>query len=440
MTKRDNEHSAAKVGRRAVIKAGGALGVAAAASIPLVNVWGAEAGTIKIGWIGAKSGWLANFNVPDAWVMEKVKASFKNGLSIGGKTYAVEIVVKDNQSDNNVSATVSNELVLRDRCDLILAANGAAVLSIGPLADARGVPALSTMAPWQAFVIGRGAMPGPDYKGFPFSFHIGFGVGEMLTNYVAMWDEMPTNKLVGTFWQDDPAGRSFGSPQMGVPAVAAKAGYKEVQGGFFQMATNDFSNQISAFKNAGAEIVVGYTSPEQMVVFLNQMAQSRYQPKICTIAGAPLFPASVEALGSHGDGLTTEVWWTPDWPYKSSITGQSARELADDWEKNSGQQWTQPLGYLMAVWEAGLAALKNSGDPKNKVGVRDAIKNLDMETITGPVNFKGTHIPSVAITPMTGGQWRLNKGGKYKYELLVVSNKTSPDIPVQDKVKPLALS
>jgi branched-chain amino acid transport system substrate-binding protein len=433
------QSSGRPIGRRTVLKAGGALGVAAATSaMPLVNVWGADSSTIKVGYVGAKSGWLANFNVPDPWIMAKVRKAYAGGLKINGRSYTLDIIVKDNQSNDDVSARVANELVLRDRCDFILGNNGSAILGLGPLADARGVPVLTGMAPWQAFVIGRGKMPGPGYTGFPFSFHLGFGVEDMLADYVATWDQVATNKIIGSLWQDDPAGRAFGDPHFGVPAVAAKGGYKEVQGGFFQMTNNDFSNQVTKFKNAGVDIVVSYSSPEQMVVIVNQMAQQKLHPKVLTIAGAPLFPASIEALGDHGDGLTTEVWWTPDWPYRSPVTGQTAKEFAAQWEKDTGKQWTQPLGYTMALWDAGIEVLKTSSNPKDKKAVRDAIKALDVETLTGRIDFKHTHIPNVAKTPMTTGQWNLTKGGRFKYELLVVTNKTSPDIPVQSKVKPYA--
>lgn len=438
MTK-DRESSRPRIGRRTLLKAGGALGTAAATgTVPLVNVWGADSSTIKIGYIGARSGWLANFNVPDPWILDKVKKAVGPGLKIGGRTYALDIVVKDNQSDNNVSATVSNELVLRDRCDVILANNGAAVLAVGPLADARGVPALSGMAPWESFVIGRGQMPGPKYHGFPFSFHMGFSVRDMLASYVATWAELPTDKVVGSLFQDDPAGRAFGDEHIGLPAVAQREGYKLVSGGYFQMNTNDFSNQVGKLKQANCDIATGYSSPEQMVVIVNQMAQQKYRPKILTLAAAPLFPASVEALGDHADGITTEVWWTPDWPYHSPVTGLSAKDFAAAWEKETGKQWTQPLGYTMGLWDAGISALKNASNPKDRKAIRDSLKNLDVETITGRIDFKNTHIPSVSPTPMCTGQWSLTKGGKFKYELLVVTDKMAPSIPVQAKLKPYA--
>ncbi|MGH7226595.1 MAG: ABC transporter substrate-binding protein, partial [Gemmataceae bacterium] len=365
-----------------------------------------------------------------------VKKVYAKGLKVGGRNYTLDVIMKDNQSDNNISATVANELVLRDNCDLILADNGAAVVAIGPLADARGVPTLCTMTPWQPFVLGRGKMPGPNYHGFPFSFDIGFSVGDMFTDYIAAWNELSTNKIVGTLFQDDPAGRAMGNPHFGVPAAAAKAGYKLVEGGYFQMTNNDFSDQITKFKNAKIDIILAYSSSEQMVVIINQMAQQRLNPKIVTFAGAPLFPAAVEALGDHGNGLTTEVWWSPAWPYHSPITGQSAKEFAAEWEKETGKQWTQPLGYTMGIWDAAIATLKASHNPKNHIDVRNAMKELDTETITGRCDFKHTHIPNVSVTPMTTGQWRLTHGGKYKYELLIVANKTSPDIPTQAKLRP----
>ncbi len=426
-------------GRRAVLKAGGAFGAAAATTtLPLVNVWGADSSTIRLGYIGARSGPLANFNAPDSWILDKVKTAIGSGIKNGGRSYALDIIVKDNQSDNDVSARVSNELVLRERCDFILANNGAAVLSVGPLADARGVPALSGMAPWEAFVIGRGKMPGPGYTGFPFSFHMGFSIGDMLASYIATWNELQTDKIVASLFQDDPAGRSMGNEHIGVPAAAAREGYKIVAGGYFQPTNNDFSNQVTKFKNGNADIVVAYSSSEQMVVIVNQMAQQKYQPKILTIAGAPLFPASIEALGDHGDGVTTEVWWTPAWPYRSPVTGQTAKEFAAAWESETGKQWTQPLGYTLGLWDAGISALRTAADPKNKVAIRDAVKNLDVETITGRIDFKSTHIPNVSPTPMCTGQWNLTKGGKFRYDLLVVTDKMAPSIPVQAKLKPYA--
>jgi hypothetical protein len=40
-------------------------------------------------------------------------------------------------------------------------------------------------------------------------------------------------------------------------------------------------------------------------------------------------------------------------------------------------------------------------------------------------------------TPCYGGQWRLSNGGKYQFELVVVSNASAKMVTVQDKMKPM---
>jgi branched-chain amino acid transport system substrate-binding protein len=418
---------ARRISRRSVLKAGGAIGIAAASSLPFPNIAGAASTTLKIGWVGCLSGVRAPFGEPDPWVHQQIKQILKDGLKIGGQTYAVEMVIKDNQSDGNRSSVVANELVLREKCDLVLIEDGDASAPFGQLGDARGVPSISTMMPWQAFMFPRKSTPD---KGFPYSFHFFWGAEDVVKNFLGMWASVDTNKKVGTLYIDIPPGRAFGDPALGLPGGMKAAGYQEVPTGFFQIATDDFSNQVATIKNAGTDIVSGFTFPNHWITFWNQAAQVGLRPLVCTVAAAFLFPSGLNALGDRGDGMSTEVWWTPAYPFKSSLTGQSAKDLATAWEKDSGKQWTQPIGYAHALWEAGIAVLKNS-DPKSNNSVRDAIANLDLETVVGRVNFKNSPIKSVATTSLSGGQWRKTKGGKFPYELLIVHNGTAPFIPKQ---------
>ncbi|WP_258767821.1 ABC transporter substrate-binding protein [Bradyrhizobium arachidis] len=427
-----NKFTATKVGggkisRRSLLKAAGTAGLAAASNVPLVNIAGAASTTIKIGWAGCLSGVRAAFAEPDPWIHERMKALVKDGLKIGGKNYAVEFVIKDDQSDPNRASVVASELVLREKCDLILVEDGDAEIPIGELADARGVPTISTMLPWQGWMFPRKSTPD---KGFPYTFHFFWGADDVVKNFVGMWQSVETNKKVGTLYIDNPAGTAFSDQKLGLPAGIRQAGLQEISTGSFQIATDDFSNQVSAFKNAGADIVSGFTYGNHWVTLWNQAAQAGFKPQICTVAAAFLFPSAVNALGDRGDGMSTEVWWTPAYPFKSSLTGQSAAELAAEWEKTTGKQWTQPIGYAHALWEVGFAALRNS-DPKDKNSLRDAIAGLDLETVVGPVKFKGSPIKNVAVTSLSGGQWRKTKGGKSSYELLIVHNGTAPFIPKQ---------
>jgi branched-chain amino acid transport system substrate-binding protein len=433
---RSGSTGAVEHGRRTFLKTGGVMALAAASGMPLVSVASAQSRTLKIGFIAAQSGIRANFGETTAWTIERMQAAVKDGLKVGGKSYAVELIVKDNQSDPNRSSVVSSELILRDKCDLILCFDSDAALAVGELSDTRGVPTISTMVPWTGWKFSRGATPDNLVeKSFPYTFHFFWGASEVVKVFLAMWNSVRTNKVVGTFYGDSPTGRAFANPKTGLPGGMVPNGYREVPAGFFKMATDDFTNQVTTFKNAGAEIVSGLVLPSHWATFWNQAGQAGYRPQVCTMAAAFLFASAVTSLGPRGDGMSTEVWWTPKYPYKSSITGKSARELATEWETTTGKQWTQPIGYSHAVWEVGLAALTSSGDPKDKEAVKNAIANLSVDTIVGPVRFKDSAIKNVALTSLAGGQWRKAKSGRYPYELLIVYNGPAPQIPVEAELK-----
>jgi len=412
-----------RTSRRDVLRLGGLASAAAATGFPLVSIARADSSTLKIGFIGCMSGPRTDFGAADPWTLDRVKATVKNGLSIGGKNYSVEFILKDNQSDANQTNVVAKELILGEKCDLVLTNDGENIAGAADeLADARGVPLISTLSPWEAWFFGRHGVPD---KGFPFTFHYCIGAGDVFNLYANMWNTVKTNKIVGTMYMDSPAGRGFSDPQRGLPPVLKKYDYKEVPTGFFQLTNDDFSNQIATIKNGGASIVTGTCYPSHFTTFWNQAAQAGLKLDAVTIAGPFLFPAGVEALGDRGDGMSTEVLWNPHLPYHSSLTGQSAQQLSDEYEKSTGKQWTAPVGISHSLWEVGIGALKAAAEPKNNKSVRDAIAGLNIDTILGPLYFGKSPIKNIAVQPLVGGQWRRTKSGPYKYELLIVNSGTA---------------
>lgn len=418
--------------RRLVLAAG-----AAAASSALPRLAIAQDKPLKIGYVSPLSGPRAAFGVADAWQLARMRSLLKDGLAVaGGQRLAVEIIHKDNQSDPNRSLQVVSDLVLRDKVDLMLVQDGDAATPAGQLCDVHGIPMVSTMSPWQAFLFARN---GNVNKGFPFSFNFFWGADDVVRQFVSLWDSVQTNKQVGTLYIDNPPGQAFADPLRGMPGALRTAGYKEAGAGFFKIATDDFSNQVGAFKAAGAQIAAGFMYEGHFATFWKQAQQAGYRPEVVSMAAAFLFPSAMKALGAAGNGMSTEVWWTPAFPFKSSLTGQSARDFATDWEKGTGHQWTQPLGYAHALWEVGLAALRTAADPRDRKSVRDAIRDMVLDTIVGRVDFKNSPIKSVAKTALVGGQWRRSpEGARHPFELLVVDNTLARHIPVVDSLKLLS--
>ncbi|CAB5020499.1 unannotated protein [freshwater metagenome] len=186
--------------------------------------------------------------------------------------------------------------------------------------------------------------------------------------------------------------------------------------------------------------------PPDFTTFWKQAKQQGYNPKAATIGKALLFPSSVDALGDLGNNLSTEVWWHPSWPTKSSLTGITPQEFCDLYELKTGKQWTQPIGYVEALFEVAANALTTSGST-DKAALVKTLSTLGTDTIVGKVQWNPTQPgpeggPNVAVTPLAGGQWRLAPAGSaYKYELVLVSNAVAKtrglDIPLGGKAEAL---
>jgi branched-chain amino acid transport system substrate-binding protein len=412
--------------RRDFLKAAGALTASVALGAPS-RAWAAAEKKIRIGYISPRTGPFAPFAEADDFILEQVRKTLAGGLSVGGTTYEVEILSRDDQSSPDRQSNLTAELINKENIDLMLAQ-----VSIGPgvsqQCELNGVPCLSTNTPWQAWMF---PMKGDPAKGFKNAFHFFWGIEDIAAVYLDIWKGAQTNKVVGSVFSNDVPGTAMGDLKLGLPGVFANAGYKIIDIGRFPVGADDFSTYIQAFKKEGVEIVSGLFNPPEWASFLNQSAQMGFKPKVCTIAKALLFPGGVAALGPRAEGMSTEIWWLPSYPFRSSLTGQTAAELGSSYQSATKREWTQPLGVVHALFEAGVQALKTSGDPKSPNKVVEGLRRLKLDTIIGNLDFGASGIANVSKIRIVGGQWHMGPGGKP--ELFITSNQTAPEIPVQRK-------
>src|SRR6201988_834841 len=407
MTTRDTP-STRGVSRRGLIRAG--IAVAAAPAVLRVVPVNAQSRAIKIGHVSPKTGPLAGFGEADNFILEQVRGILSPGLSVGGKTYPGQIISKDSQSSGSRASEVASELILGDKVDLIVAS--ATPDTTNPVADqaeVNEVPCITTNCPWQPYFFGRKGDPA---KGFTWTYHFFWGLEDVIAAFLALWEGQPTNKVIGGLFPNDADGNAGGDPQRGLPPALAQAGYRLVDPGRYQVMNNDFTSQITRFKEAGAEIVTGNMIPPDFATFWSQAAQQNFHPKIVTIGKALLFPSVVNSLGPRGDGLTSEIWWTPDYPFRSGLTGQRAQQLTDAYTAATKRPWTQPIGFQHALFEVGLDVLKRSKSLEPK-SILDAIAATNYSSIVGPVHWTGQPVKNVSKTPLVAGQWQ-HRGGAFE--------------------------
>ncbi len=421
--------------RREFLSAAGTAGLALAASSRFSFAAGAE-NVLKVGFISPRTGALGGFGETDGYVLEQARKALSKGFSIGGKTFEVQILDRDTQSDPSRASQLAKELINSYQVDLMLPISTPETINpVSDACEAAGVPCLSTVMPWEAWYFGRGAKPGQPSP-FKWTYHFGFGVEEFHKAYTSQFNgAVATNKKIGVLYPNDADGNAI---RAHLAPLLTKDGFTIVDPGPYEDGTTDYSAQIALFKKERCEIFNTFPIPPDFAAFWRQAAQQGYTKmvKIGQIAKTGLFPSQVEALGSLGVNLASAAYWHKSFPYASSLTGISSKDLASGYEASSGKEWTQQLGATMSLLDAGFAALKSSGDPRSKEVVAKAIAGLKTGTISGLLDFTGGPVPNVATGPIIGGQWVKPAAGKFKLDFVITENATDRNVPVEAKLVP----
>lgn len=417
--------------RRTLLKTGAAM-AASTFAMPAL----AQNKPIKIGYVSPQSGPLSAFSEADAYMIRQfVETARVQGLN-------VEVVVKDSQSNPNRAADVARELIVRDEVNLICVASTPETTNpVCTIAEGEGVPVISSVAPWQPWFIGQQGNPqDPSTWGeFDYVYHFFWGLEDNVSVFLNMWNSIESNKVVGALWPNDGDGNAWSS-DVGMPPALVKAGYNLVDPGRYQNLTDDFSAQINAFKQQDADIFVGIPIPPDFTTFWMQAKQQGFRPKIASVAKALLFPESVTALGDLGHNLTCEVYWSPTFPYRSSLTGESCADLASGFSETQKRLWTQPVGFTHALFEVAADAIKRASDPTDRDSLAEAVGSTSVATVVGNIAWGRDNVPpfarkNVAKTPLVGGQWRRQSDGAF--DLVIVENGNASDIPLGGKLETL---
>jgi branched-chain amino acid transport system substrate-binding protein len=408
----------------------GSAAALAAPAILRANRAYAQEPVLRVGHVSPRTGPLAGFAEADDYILKAIGERFAQGIDNNGKRWTIEIISKDSQSNPNRAAEVAADLILSDEVDIITAASTPDTVNpVADQAEVNEIPCITTDCPWQPYFFGRNGDPA---VGFQSTYHFFWGLEDVIAAFLDLWGKSGVEKVVGGLFPNDADGNAWGDAERGLPPALAEAGYKLIDPGRYQPLTDDFSSQIAAFKEAGCQIVTGNMIPPDFGTFWSQAAQQGFHPKVVTVGKALLFPSVVEALGDRGDGLSSEIWWMPSHPFSSSLTGASARQLAEGYMQASGRPWTQPIGFKHALFEVVADVVARAEDLDDPAAIVQAIGATDMQTIVGGINWSTGPVPNVTKTPLVAGQWQKGADG---FELEIIANAHAPEIPVTGELK-----
>jgi branched-chain amino acid transport system substrate-binding protein len=446
----DQTSQAGSISRRGLLRAAGtgaavvgAGGLLQACSSGIKGASGGGGGssskTITIGWIHPLTGPLAGFGAPDNWVISKIKqtAPYKNGFKIGSKTYDVVIKSYDTQSSPTRAGDLARTAILSDGVNLLLASSTPeTVNAVASQAETLGTPLICANIPWESWYINMGGNPvkptlKPKYVVMYF-----LGAEHLIKAFIPMWDrihsQFHTNKTVAAAFPNDSDGNAFRAV---FPPIAKEAGYKFVMSSPYPDGTTNYSSMISQFKSAKADFFTNVPLPPDFATMWKQSVQQGFKPTLATVAKVLLFPPDAYALGKLVENVATDAWWVPSLPWKSSFTGETCQQLANDFESATNGQWNSNISNY-SLFEAAHAALTSVSDPHDKKEVAAAIHQVNLpEAVAGPLDFaSGGPAPGVAITPPVGIQWQ--KGTRFPLEAQVVDNTLVPHAKITADLKP----
>jgi len=414
-------NDAVNITRRGFLGAAGVAGLAGVAGCSgalkqtAPSTSGASGGTLKIGFVSPETGSLSVFTQSNAYVLGQVRAALAKGITIGGKKYQVEITAADSQSSSARAATVASQLV-QDGADFLIAtATPETVIPVSAQAESSGVPCLLTICPWEQWYYNSSGVANT----FKYSYMYFLGSQEETDLFASAWQTLPGKHVVGGLWPDDVDGAGF--ERYMVPKIKS-LGWEVVPSGAYTDGTTDYASIIAKFKDAGVDILHAVPIPPDFITFWRQAHQNAFTPKIASISKALLFPSAADALGPLVDNVMSPLWWSPAFPYTSSLTGETSALFAGGYKPG----WTQPMGFNYAVFEIAVAALKASGAPKDPSAVASALGTLKGQAITGLYDFTSGPVPHVSQVPELLAQWRPSGSG---YQLVVINNSLLPVVP-----------
>jgi branched-chain amino acid transport system substrate-binding protein len=435
------------ISRRGLLRAAGA-GAAVVSTGGLLQacssaIKGASSGSTKaitIGWIHPLTGDLAGFGAADNWVISKIKQTspYKHGFKIGSKTYPVTIKSYDSQSSVTRAGELARTAILSDNVDLLFASSTPeTVNAVSSQAESLGTPLVCSNVPWESWYLNLFPKGNPQHATEKAKYVVMYFLGaeHLAMCFIPMWNrihaQLHTDKVVAAAFPNDPDGLAFRAV---FPPIVKAAGYTFDMSPAYTDGTTNYTSMISQFKAEKADFFTNVPLPPDFAVMWKQSIQQGFRPKLATVAKVLLFPPDAYALGASVYNVATDTWWVPTLPWTSTFTGENCQTMANEFEAATGGQWNANISNY-SLFEVAHAALTSVSDPHDHNEVANAIHNVNIHALAGPLNFaSGGPAPGVAITPPAGVQWQ--KGTKYPLEMQIVDNTLLPDAKITADLLP----
>lgn len=362
---------------------------ALAAALALTTGMGAaQAETLKIGFVGAQTGYLAPYDQPSLAGLELGVKQVNAAGGIGGNI-PIELINRDMRSETSEAAREAQELIDEGVHILITPCDVDPSVAAGQIAQAAGIPAISSCAstPTLPAIVG-------DYM---FQNYTADNLqAAVLANY-AMEQGYKTALIMIS--RDTPYTHKL--PEYFGQAFENKGGslLATVE---FKMGQQDFSAEVTRIKEIDPlpDVIMTSAYEPDFPAFIRQLRAAGIDTPVLGSDG--IDSPTTLAIGEAADGV---VFTNAGFPTEGS-------PLAAFYDLYKAEHGAEPdtifiaTGYdLMKIIEAAVTA---TGGDLGGAALRDALDNLEnVQGATGSITYKGMNrvpLRSVALNKVSGGQ------------------------------------
>jgi branched-chain amino acid transport system substrate-binding protein len=304
----------------------------------------------------------------------------------------VELVVKDDASNQNTIVADYNALISQDQVDLLL----------GTFSSLLNLPASSVAERNQMlYVEPAGGSPEMFSRGFEYLFFSQQATADKQGKVFAEWvaelpdGEKPETAAYPTL--DDP----FAAPNVaGIREILEGAGVETVYEETYAIDTKNFDTIVSAMKNADPDLVVHGAQFEDGIGMTRSMLKADFTPTMFFQTNAPSFGDQfTEGIGEENtEGIFYAVSHSVD-----AETPGNAEFVAKYNEMFGEGEVPEDAADAFAAGEVLQAAVEAVGSIDDQKALADWLHENEVETILGPLSWDETGAPTGEFLI---GQWQ----------------------------------
>ena len=297
------------------------------------------------------------------------------GINVGGEMRQIELIVRDDGSDREVSARLLEQLIAEEDVDLLLAPWGSGnTNAVAPINERYGrvmiAPLAASDSIWE--------------QGYEYLFGMLPLGSDNERPMVQMAQELGVERIA-LITTDD---LFPGLAHEGAVEEAEQLELEIVVNEVYPPGTVDLGALITRLQDADPEFVIAPVDVADAIVLVQQMKERGYRPPGLALSGATFVPDFLDNVGSDAEGLFGIVHWFPTLPWSDELFG-TAGQYAEDFEAAMGYPPTHDNSAASAAVQVLKLGVEAAGS-LDQSAVRDALRALETETSFGPVDFDDT--------------------------------------------------